>query len=600
MLRSAEASLLSRLLAPSTRCYATASRTSPALQGELQKRGLTPAQFDKLPRSVRRSMQFGQPPKVDRSGASSSGAEGKKAKEPAVYRSKHWDPTKDEGKGEKKMLDPYVLSKRLQKMCSEGKLEEAIETLQTMPRDASSTPVWNMIIWECMKAKKYKTAYQLYVEMKRRGYSPSVRTFKTMFTGLSRIEHWPTHSKQLDNARSLYDAFMKFIRSVQKHDPTSEQLSVDPLAMYIRILAESGNHREMWDVYNGLDSEGPLAANVLIYTAMFDALAAAGPSEGGEAKYLWQQALKAGIPIDSHLVSAAIAALAKGRTPDKALALKLLAEYYGLTAPYEKPAEKIQLALPPSALFSALSLANAMQKPQMTIHFFDEARMRPRALGGEDIIDRGHVEEALKAHAALASPGAPPAALRLLEWTLRKEAAGGADGLKLRPAQRTYNLALIACWNAADWPAALQTFQLMTGYMADDLADGRSGQMPREQRPRGRNLEPTAEVLSTMVRTAQATGDPATMRHAIRLVEACGGEGYLSTHRRSAEETKRLQKGRVFFVGKLAGALVEVLDTLFAKAPPRPHEKERWTKLRKQAKTVAQKLQYDEKFLPTA
>ena len=115
MLRSAEASLLSRLLAPSTRCYATATRATPALQGELQKRGLTPAQFDKLPRSVRRSMQFGQPPKVDRPGVSSSGADGKKAKEPAVYRSKHWDPTKDEGKGEKKMLDPYVLSKRLQK-----------------------------------------------------------------------------------------------------------------------------------------------------------------------------------------------------------------------------------------------------------------------------------------------------------------------------------------------------------------------------------------------------------------------------------------------------------------------------------------------------
>ena len=111
-------------------------------------------------------MQFGQPPKVDRPGVSSSGADGKKAKEPVVYRSKHWDPTKDEGKGEKKMLDPYVLSKRLQKMCSEGKLEEAIETLQTMPRDASSTPVWNMIIWECMKAKKYKTAYQLYVEVR--------------------------------------------------------------------------------------------------------------------------------------------------------------------------------------------------------------------------------------------------------------------------------------------------------------------------------------------------------------------------------------------------------------------------------------------------
>ncbi|KAL1747453.1 hypothetical protein HDZ31DRAFT_31831 [Schizophyllum fasciatum] len=597
MLRTAEATMLARLLAPSTRCYATAARSSPALQGELQKRGLTPAQFDQLPRTVRRAMQFGKPPKDDKQRLSTSEA-AKKQKEPAVYRSKHWDPSKDQGSGEKKMLDPYVLSKRLQKMCSEGKLEDAIETLKNMPRDASSTPVWNMIIWECMKAKKYKTAYQLYVEMKRRGYSPSVRTFKTMFTGLSRIEHWPTHSKQLDNARSLYDAFMKFMRSVQKHDPTSDQLSVDPLAMYIRILAESGNHREMWDVYNGLDTQGPLAANVLIYTAMFDALAAAGPSEGGEAKLLWQQALKAGIPVDSHLVSAALAALAKGRTPDKALALKLLAEYYGLTAPLEKPAERIHLPLPPSALYTALSLANSIQKPQMTIHFFDEVRKRPRALGGEDIIDRGHIEEVLKAHAALASPGAPPAALRLLEWTLRKEVAGGAEGLKLRPAARTYNLALLACWNAADWPAALQTFQLMTGYMADGLADGRAGQMPREQRARGRNLEPSAEALSTLVRTAQATGEPAAMRHAVRIVEACGGEGYLTTHRRSAEETKRLQKGRVFFVGKLAGALIDLLDDLFAKAPPRPHEKERWTKLRRQAKTVAQKLEYDEKFLP--
>lgn len=569
------------------------------MQGDLQKRGLTQTQFEQLPRDVRRSIQFGKPAKDEKKQVSDSGAEKKSTSEAKVHRSKHWDPSKDESKTDKKMLDPYVLSKRLQKMCADGNLEAAIETLKNMPRDASSTPVWNMMIWECMKANKYKTAYQLYVEMKRRGYSPSIRTFKTMFTGLSRIEHWPTHSKQLDNARSLYTAFMQFVKSVQKHDPTSDQLTVDPLASYIKILADSGNHREMWDVYNDLDPEGPLAANALIFTAMFNGLADMGPSEGGEAKLLWQQALKANITLDSHIVSTAIAALAKGRPNDQALALKLLADHYGLSAPFEKPADGVRLALPPSALYSALSLANALQKPQTTMHFFDEVRKRPRALGGEEIIDRGHVEEVLKAHAALASPGSPPTALRLLQWMLQTEAKRGADGLKLRPSLRTFNIVLIACWRGSDWPAALSTFHLMTGYLADDLADGRSGQMPREQRARGRNLEPTAEALSTMVRTAHTTGDLAVMRHAVRVVEACGADELLVTHRRAAEETRRLQKGRVFYVGKLAGAVAELLDTLFAKAPPRPHEKEKWEKLRQQAKNVAKKLQYDEPFLPS-
>src|ERR1700761_5002741 len=108
--------------------------------------------------------------------------------------------------------------------------------------------------------------------MRRRGFSPTTRTFQTMFTGLSRIDTWSGYQQQLSNARSLYDAYQRHIEEIKKHDPDSPELSIDPLPAYITILGNAGQFEEILVLYHSLPKKGPLAANKFLFTAMFRAL----------------------------------------------------------------------------------------------------------------------------------------------------------------------------------------------------------------------------------------------------------------------------------------------------------------------------------------
>jgi hypothetical protein len=62
-------------------------------------------------------------------------------------------------------LKPNVLSARLKQLCEENNIDGAVNALKSAPADAQNTPVWNTIIWECMKARKYSLAYKLYVDV---------------------------------------------------------------------------------------------------------------------------------------------------------------------------------------------------------------------------------------------------------------------------------------------------------------------------------------------------------------------------------------------------------------------------------------------------
>ncbi|KAJ8453558.1 hypothetical protein ONZ45_g19669 [Pleurotus djamor] len=266
-----------------------------------------------------------------------------------------------------KLLEPHVLSGRLKKLCDAGKIDDAITALKNAPLDAQNVPVWNTLIWECMKAQKYASAYKLFTDMKRRGHSPNTRTYQTMFSGLSRMENWMSHTKQLTNAHALYDYFIQHVTSVKKHDPTSSQLSTLPLSYYIKILGDTGHIQNIFDVYYALDGSVNLAPDQYIYTAMFSALAGKKLTEQGnaafDAKLLWSQMLKAsqkspGFEVDVHLVTAAISALSRGSSSDQSFAFNLLREYFGITKPTDPPSPVGLLPLTPPALAAALHLCN--------------------------------------------------------------------------------------------------------------------------------------------------------------------------------------------------------------------------------------------------
>lgn len=85
----------------------------------------------------------------------------------SVHRSRHFNPSHEEKpRSEIRLLEPHVLSTRLKKLCDAGQIDGAVSMLKNAPLDAQNTPVWNTLIWECMKAKRFKLAYQLFIDVR--------------------------------------------------------------------------------------------------------------------------------------------------------------------------------------------------------------------------------------------------------------------------------------------------------------------------------------------------------------------------------------------------------------------------------------------------
>jgi hypothetical protein len=88
--------------------------------------------------------------------------------EPAKYRSKHFDASnsKETSPTGKILLEPHILSSRLKKVCDGGQVDTAVAMLKNSPLDAQNVPVWNTLIWECLKAERFRLAYDLYIDVR--------------------------------------------------------------------------------------------------------------------------------------------------------------------------------------------------------------------------------------------------------------------------------------------------------------------------------------------------------------------------------------------------------------------------------------------------
>ena len=415
--------------------------------------------------------------------------------------------------------------------------------------------------------------------MKRRGFSPSTRTFQTLFSGLSRIERWNTYTKQLENARGIYDDFHKHITSLKKHDAYSPDITPDPLAGYIKILGNAGQYQEIFDVYYSLDPDGPFSANAIIYTSVLQALAQLkttlrnqgitapdswGPKVASDARLIWNSVLKASgdnLPgiIDTPLATAAISALSQGALADHELAFEIVRDFFGLSKDIASK-KRGHFPLTRQALGATLRLCNDAKEPALAVHFFQLVKRSNTS----HIIDRLHVEEVIRARYHLSPGGMGIAAVQLLEWMLEAEKRG-ASGMQLRPALSTYNLVLSSCWKAGDYSSAMTAFELMTGHHPEDFTDSAvaAGKTPRyTKRPEGRNAFPSAEALSMMMRTAVASKIRPHMRACLRLVDHIGLDIVLPQRSERASDTTRALKNQNFYASKLADAVEDAWNAV--------------------------------------
>lgn len=68
---------------------------------------------------------------------------------------------------EKRLLRPAVLSERIQRLCRQGNIDDAVLMLKNAPLDAQNTIVWNTMMSEALKVKRFKLAYQTYIDVRK-------------------------------------------------------------------------------------------------------------------------------------------------------------------------------------------------------------------------------------------------------------------------------------------------------------------------------------------------------------------------------------------------------------------------------------------------
>lgn len=416
-----------------------------------------------------------------------------------------------------------------------------------------------------------------------------------MFSGLSRLGYWQSHPVQLTHAHQLYDYFIKHLQTVKHHMPKSEDLTVSPLAKYIKILGDAGDFQKIFDVYYAMEPEGPLAANRDIFTAMFQAMGSRSMQAAGDVpavhptqvqtssspKLLWTQMERIskkspGFEIDSHLIAAALKALSRGGASDQELAFEIIRSHIGLSRPGEPPVKEAKDTLTVHTLAAALEICNELKKPKLCIHYLHQAMRRGASASSSrggipqgHVLDRGHMEKGLVAHLDLADSGVrghSVQALDMLQWMLRTEVTH--RHVQLRPLAATYHIVLAVCRSEGDWAGATRTFEMMTGYTAGDFADLDFGNAERkkpvmETRSKGRNLSPDAETMSSIVRTALSTHVPGNIRQSLRMVDHFGLDHLLTPiASRHTSPTKKDVRLAAFYQGKLAMAVVEAVELL--------------------------------------
>ncbi|KAI0268192.1 hypothetical protein BC834DRAFT_968402 [Gloeopeniophorella convolvens] len=366
-------------------------------------------------------------------------------------------------------LQPYELSQRLIRTCQRGDAELAWTMLQRAPRNAQNIKVWNTLIQQCMEAKKYRLAFQVFTDLKRRSFTPSIRTYATMMGGYATIDDWSAFTKQLAFVHSIYDQLKTHLDEspASLTDPAGDSgisFILYPIALYISILGKAGLYQKAFDVFHELDNDGPMAPHPKVYSSLLCALADrldnADPEIAAQTvsdgKYVWRRMLRTiekqpSFTIEPRAIESITKVLSRGEVADHKLLFDILRDYCGLPRPGEK---RVPVKTLPSdwQLKEILDGCIAAGRADMAVHyaqtFMDDIELRP-ALRGP------HLHKLVQAHLILAREGITSSARseNVAAWVEWMVAQGGDD---LVPHKFTIASALELCSRCADMSSALR------------------------------------------------------------------------------------------------------------------------------------------------
>lgn len=375
--------------------------------------------------------------------------------------------------------------------------------------------------------------------MKRRGFQPVASTYATLLKGYGTITDWPQYTKQLENVHNIFAGFKEYMEVVQRDDPKSSELTSIPTNMYLKVLGKAGLYQKMYDVFNDVPDEGPLAADSVTFTTVFrglyervsmpgvDSKEKVGLTNASDARFIWKRCTKliekGQVAVDAHLLATLCKVLSLGRPSDQLLAFDVIRDWAGLSKPGEV-APKPVVALNAPLASAVLELCQASMKFSLTIHFVQQLMDRPVPEGEVPLLNTGHMQQALSAYANLANFGSmneSRQALHTIEYMLRAAIDHPTHAGMILPSRGCYRIAFLCCYRGKDWMSAIRAFELMTGYDAEDFRDNSSTTPKPARRSIGRTMAPDSSILYQMARIAYEVGDRANMRQCLRILDTC-------------------------------------------------------------------------------
>ena len=477
--------------------------------------------------------------------------------------------------------------------------------------------------------------------MKRRGYKATNYTFAAMMKEYRTVDDWKPFSKQLANVHKLFEAWRECVFSHKGTDPMySNAAAISPLNMYIAVLAKAELYQKMFDVFNEAREHGPIHPDGRTYSELFFRLSERSKTPGGEAsiytqnasdaRFLWRQFTKdeeKGLAFaDPPLLQHVIRLLARGTATDHLVAFDIIRDYTGLAKPGEEPL-KPRVDLSAALLAQILFLTLQSHKPKICLQFVQQVIERP-VLGtnGLPILDRHHIRQAISAHCANVTPGSYSESARvvdLLDWSLRQGLENPAYEDLIRPDLYSYGEAFSCMWKSNDWPRAMRTFELMTGYDPEDFRDESLGVPSLPNRTPKKSLSPDNQSCAALARTALESKDRANMRQCLRIfthfnvgkmIEEGASGGRRESLFRAGEPFSIGVMKNAFYESKLAEVTVDLVEAALedrlrskhqkrdTRPPIKVNEERRWIDLRAQAKAAMRSYRHSPKvprlFLP--
>ena len=405
---------------------------------------------------------------------------------------------------------------------------------------------------------------------------------------------WPKYTKQLEHCDAVYQSYREYVDDMKKRGLTKD-LSVRPIAYYMKVLKKTDQHQKLFDVLYSLDAEGPLAPDCSIYGVLFWTFLDRRTTEklgnltideqnAVDAKLLWRQMEKdmsnRGFPLTWYASVPIIRILARGRPSDHQLAIEIIRNYYGLAPPGENPPSP-RAELSWDTFQSILEMCNKLRKFRLCTYYVNQAIDKQPA-----VLDYFHINQALLAYHSLAavSPGDESVkAYELIQWMRIRSALDEDRSARLRPIRATYQLALAICWRCEDWATAGDVCRLMTGFEPEDFMNG--SVKPEQSAERNEDTKNTVMSLDPMsaaflARTALASKDKLAMKLCIHTFIALDWKK-LYAERRDCRDMSY----HPFYQNALATSLAKMIS-IVAKESSSQEDKALWQELKDESRRV--------------